>query len=336
MCVFDVKIYKHNTRLTPYIQMNLDDVVVTNIPKKQRGRPRKNGTHTVKKNRSAHKVPVIYEKEIILHLPISLKDVGTNETNKFEVAQTEKDDNNVRSILSMSDSSSSSETGQKLTYNQLIKMVEEKNEIINEFKNKFGTFRDDSSTSKEIKIHTVKIGLDEDSNGHIIVPQHTNIVCWWDTCPFDGEPYFIPERYYDGKFYVFGCFCSVNCAAAYNLNLGDYKFTDRHSLLKWMYHISPKCDIYIPPQPVPILTQFGGCVTIEEYRKNNYLCDKEYRLLMPPMVAVVSCIEETPNNKTKNINMILSDDTNKKKTKTTIGISKQSFGFTKKIKPHIV
>ena len=34
---------------------------------------------------------------------------------------------------------------------------------------------------------------------------------------------------------VFGCFCSYNCAAAYNLNMNDYNIWNRYSLLKKMY-----------------------------------------------------------------------------------------------------
>ena len=50
-----------------------------------------------------------------------------------------------------------------------------------------------------------------------IWPEATNIKCWWCTLSFDDVPCFIPKKMRNGKYHVFGCFCSFNSAMAYNL-----------------------------------------------------------------------------------------------------------------------
>lgn len=298
--------------------MNLNDVVSSPTVKKQRGRPRKNGSHTIKKNKTEQRNIVTYEKEIILHMPISLRDIGQeNNINKFEVeTETEKEKEDIQPFYSHSSISDLSEKSPenisdntKLSIQQMTKLLGEKDKVIDGLKAKLGIFASDGNTPYEkVKICSINFKLKTNGDGTIIVPPKIDIACWWDTCLFDGEPYFIPERYYDKKFYVFGCFCSINCAAAYNLNMCDYKVTDRHSLLKWMYNIPPSYEIYIPNHPVPILDKFGGSLTIENYRKNNYLHEKEYRILIPPMVAIISHIEERSQKKqNKCINVTSTD-----------------------------
>jgi len=39
--------------------------------------------------------------------------------------------------------------------------------------------------------------------------------CFWCTCDFTTEPIFIPSLYHKGKYEVYGCFCSPECAASY-------------------------------------------------------------------------------------------------------------------------
>ena len=60
---------------------------------------------------------------------------------------------------------------------------------------------------------------------------HTNNItkksdCFWDTCEFDNPPIYIPKYFLNGTYYVYGCFCSPECAAAYLMN----KSTDRRNL----------------------------------------------------------------------------------------------------------
>ena len=140
----------------------------------------------------------------------------------------------------------------------------------------------------------LKIPLIDYKNGNQIIPEKTNVCCWWCTYNFDTIPIYIPEIYHDNKYYVFGCFCSFNCAAAYNLNMNDYKIKDRNSLLMnmalYIYKKNINDKFIIAPNR-EILDKFGGPLSINEYRKNFKSCSKEYRLIIPPMSSIIPSVE---------------------------------------------
>ncbi len=120
-----------------------------------------------------------------------------------------------------------------------------------------------------------------------------NSACWWCTYEFDNEPCYLPDRYGDNKYYVFGCFCSFNCALAYNINLRDYKVWERISLLNQLYYDSTKTNEIIDIAPSKeILKKYGGILTIEEYRKNFLIKTKKYLILPHPIIVTNPVIEE--------------------------------------------
>ena len=127
-------------------------------------------------------------------------------------------------------------------------------------------------------------------------PEQVNIYCWHCCHPFKTRPVSIPIRYVNEKFYVYGVFCSYNCAAAYNLNSNDYNKNEKHQLLSLMYsklyNISNFTEIY-PAPPKEILQIFGGNVTIDEYRKNFITNNKEFKLIIPPLISIIPQVEET-------------------------------------------
>ena len=145
----------------------------------------------------------------------------------------------------------------------------------------------------------------------------TNINCWWCTYNFDHLPSFIPDKYHNGKFYVFGCFCSFNCAGAYNLSLNDNRIWERYALMKQLYYMINKntitsiadIDINIAG-PKELLEKYGGPMTIDEYRINSKILGREYHKLMPPFLPINIGFEETTssktNSKTINIGNILN------------------------------
>jgi hypothetical protein len=135
--------------------------------------------------------------------------------------------------------------------------------------------------------------FERDSNGCIRIPERTTEACLWDTFEINGIPYFLPDRCQNGKYYVTGWFCSLNCAMAYNISLGDYKISERISLLKNLYgksqeHIEPAASIRV-------LKKYGGILTIDDYRNNHVKCDKEYRIITPPMTHISQTLEEKMN-----------------------------------------
>ena len=77
---------------------------------------------------------------------------------------------------------------------------------------------------------------------------------------------------------MFGNFCSCECAAAYNFdNLKTYEAFERYSMLNYLYSEKSKIKLAAPRLA---LKKFGGQLSIEEFRKNNLILDKNYKLLI--------------------------------------------------------
>ena len=135
-----------------------------------------------------------------------------------------------------------------------------------------------------------------DSNKKGEWPESTNIYCMWCCHPFEGPPCAIPVKYIDDKFYVSGCFCSFNCATAYNFQ--DYKSGDvweRYSLLNLMYKlIYEKSFTKIKAAPPrEVLSIFGGYLNIDDYRKNMIQNIRDYKIIRPPIISMVPKVEES-------------------------------------------
>lgn len=133
----------------------------------------------------------------------------------------------------------------------------------------------------------------ESRSGKTVICEKTHIACWWCTETFDNIPCMLPEKYHSDTFYVFGCFCSFTCAAGYNYSMGDFKVNDRYSLLKKMYNIITDTDTNIPiAPPREVLKKFGGNVDINVFRSPQFCMTKNCRLILPPMINLIPCIEE--------------------------------------------
>lgn len=131
-------------------------------------------------------------------------------------------------------------------------------------------------------------------------PQRTNLKCWHCTLHFDTIPCKIPYKYDDETdiFYVYGCFCSFNCALAYNSskNLHKDKIDSLiHLLYKKLHNGKIK---YINPAPdKELLKEYGGNLTPEEYKliiKDNLDSSK---VLLPPIIDIgyTTGIQNMPN-----------------------------------------
>ncbi|VVU94917.1 hypothetical protein CPAV1605_642 [seawater metagenome] len=124
--------------------------------------------------------------------------------------------------------------------------------------------------------------------------EKTDIYCWWCCHPYDTCPISLPEKVHNDTYYVFGSFCSFNCAAAYNINMDDYKIWERLSLLKSLYMKIYKKDVEITPSPPrKTLEIFGGHLSIDDFRSNILKFNKEYIYLIPPLVSMTPLIEES-------------------------------------------
>lgn len=146
---------------------------------------------------------------------------------------------------------------------------------------------------RDVKTTPMKIAFVHTHDSKPVILEHTDVACWWCTYTFNNIPCFIPDKYSSDTFYVFGCFCSFNCAMAYNLGLGDYKVSERTSLIRKLYYTlkGTNDDIPIAPQR-EILTKFGGHVTIEEFRNVSNIINRDYKLKLPPLINLIACVEE--------------------------------------------
>ena len=116
-----------------------------------------------------------------------------------------------------------------------------------------------------------------------------NIHCYWCCHSFNTTVFTLPTKYENEIYYVYGCFCSPECACAYNFN--DYKerynMWERYSLLNMLYRKvlnDDKLEI-ISALPRETLKIFGGMYNIEEFRKNNKNYNKRIELLNYPLVS---------------------------------------------------
>lgn len=115
--------------------------------------------------------------------------------------------------------------------------------------------------------------------------ERTNIACWHCTYQFDTIPCFIVDRIIDGTYHVFGCFCSYNCALAYNQDMSDYRVNTRRSLtIKLFNDIFQTTQIPHIAPPKEVLEKYTeGGISIEEYR-NNFIVGREYTVEIPPLM----------------------------------------------------
>jgi hypothetical protein len=157
----------------------------------------------------------------------------------------------------------------------------------------------------------------------------TDISCWWCCHKFENIPCAIPDKYYDDQFYVFGCFCSLNCAMAYNNDINDYKVWERNSLLELLSKKINSVDYkLISAPPRQSLEMFGGNLSINEFRVNSNIIS--YRYILPPMISIIPLIEQDSKIRQSN-NMDNSLKLKRKKPLTTLKYSLNKTMNLKKI-----
>jgi hypothetical protein len=124
-------------------------------------------------------------------------------------------------------------------------------------------------------------------------PQNTSISCYWCCHKFSTVPYGLPVKYYNEKFYVFGCFCSLECVAAYNFNSKEKsdEMWERYNLINLLSRKLGYKPVVKQAPPREALTMFGGKLSIEEYRQ-YFESNKILTLNFPPMLTITQQIEE--------------------------------------------
>jgi len=223
------------------------------------------------------------EEKIILHLPITI-----NEINDFD--NYDAVDN---SLFIKSDKEIKIHA-----YNNIVNDTDSTDSLRTPINNNYD----------KININTVQ----KISTHNLHFTQNTK--CWWCRSCFNTPSLELPEDYYNDTFFCIGHFCSFNCIKKYNLELNDHLIWKRDSLINLFYYKIHKNYKEITPAPHwMILKEYGGCLTIEEFRNNFIINSKEYIILHPPLISRQMQIEESYNiQKLKevpidNLNRIYSD-----------------------------
>jgi hypothetical protein len=284
-----------------------------NPVKRRRGRPRKNEI-IIKKPKEKKKIIQQNSEEILLHLPIKFSELTEN--------NSEKKLNNSFSLNDITEDKDINNTVQDYNkLNELKKNLLKKDKIIKTLKDELKK-KNILKTPSDKKISKMNIDFIKDINGKQVLVSKTDICCWWCTDEFNTLPCFIPIKYHDNNFHVFGCFCSYSCAASYNIKMNDYKLWERHTLLKKLYNkiYNNTSDIILAPAR-ETLKKFGGILDINEFRKNNNSIDKNYNVILPPLTSIIPYIEEKTNykfndNKINKIKMKYMETNTKKNKKT--------------------
>jgi hypothetical protein len=171
--------------------------------------------------------------------------------------------------------------------NQVFKQVNDYSDDILKDKMNMLSVSCDSENKSSNGIYINKINIH-----HINISQETK--CWWCKNCFDTPNVTLPEQYFNSTFYCIGNFCSYNCTKAYNIDLNDSNIWKRESLINLMYHLTYNNFKEIEPSPSwLILKEFGGFMSISEFRKNFETNNSEYILLYPPLISRKMQIEES-------------------------------------------
>lgn len=327
--------------------MDLESSVqILNSSKKRRGRPRKNEILEKPIKTIKNKIPDEH-KEIILHLPVFMNNKSKNVTINNNVNKDKDDesdnDNFDETIIAISNSENDSNNSNDSDISDLKRELKEKNELIKKLKTDILKIKEsgnniyESEYLKDVSYTGLELNLIDNKTGKVITNENKECAismcktCWWCTYEFNNAPCFIPERFYQDKYYVFGCFCSYNCAASYNLNMNDYKTNDRYSLIKKIYEElnsdnTKLRELKLAP-PKEILKKYGGSIEIEEYRKSFNNKNLDYKLVLPPMISLTPCLE------TKTIEKVeLSNDNIKKQAKKLYHAKNNLFSTFAKLK----
>ena len=241
-----------------------NEVKVPNKLPKKRGRKPKEVISNIIKN-------IIKEEPIILHLPIKC-----NYNNDIYIPKPfidiDKFNSKYKNIINTS---------------EIIDINIKEENVVNKF-NKLCTEYSNIIIERD-KVFPIFLEFNEYNNKQTW-PDATNIDCLWCCHSFDKFPFGIPIKKCEDIYYMFGNFCSAECATSYNFdNNNSHESYERYSLINYLYSEKGKIK---SAGPRLSLKKFGGQLSIIEFRKNNTIYNKNYKLLLPPMISIIPLIEE--------------------------------------------
>ena len=143
--------------------------------------------------------------------------------------------------------------------------------------------------------------LFQDANRYQKLPEKTDIACYWCCHSFTSHPCAIPRHIMDEVWYMYGNFCSPECATAYLFKerIDNHVQWERYALLNCLY--SDDADVKSnspsgirPAPPREIIRMFGGTMDISEYRALVHEKRLRVDVMTPPMVSIVQTMDTKP------------------------------------------
>ena len=222
------------------------------VSHKKRGRKPKGGKiiEKVKNNIFLNEV----KPNIILHLKCNSKDINNDSNNKnFDGYMFSENKFNNLNYNFIEDGSEclTNNVKEEISYNLEENCIEENNKNLN----------------KEIHRKLKELSINLHTNN---IPDKKSC-CFWCTYDFDNPPIFIPKHEINNQYFVYGCFCSLECACAYLMeeNIDQASKFERYALLNFIYGKLYNYEKNIKPAPNPYYTldKYYGNLSIQEYRK---------------------------------------------------------------------
>lgn len=210
----------------------------------------------------------------------------------------------IKEIVSeSSESSVSSESFDGMFHNDIppdykCKKCGKNEALIRSLRSKLEVYEKKDKIEKSNKITVNKIKCISLLNNKKVSLKKTDVPCRWDHHRFSNIPFFLPELHINGVYYVTYSFCSANCALAYNMHiLRDSKVDKRKSLVykkyREMYGLSPDDDLEIKvATQIDAIDTYLGSITIDEYRQNFNVLDRDYIVYIPPLKPLNIIVEE--------------------------------------------
>lgn len=266
------------------------------VIKRKRGRPKKSTDTKVQKKQKKSKKSKKYSlldtqpkipiqkitESVLVHLPINIDKFLQQDI--FYDNQFLNYDNKIIEPLPYDPKGNNN----NIFYENIIKQEEEKKLEI-ENKKEYNLHDKDKYVNKKVKEILVQYN---DFNKIKQWPNSIDIKCWWCCHNFENTPCGIPIKYNkeEDTFYVYGSFCSLNCALSYNFHSNIDTKWERAGLIKLLHNKTYNTDEDINYAPErECLKDFGGYMTIEEFRNNNI---QQYNINYPPMLSIIPQMEE--------------------------------------------
>lgn len=241
---------------------------------KKRGRKPKGGK-ILKKNSNSDIIDTT-SSSIILHLKCSMKDLYESK-NSSDIKYFNIHNEDFDSCEKLQ-----SNNIQLNTCVDIDKTVSDNNDI---------DYKTNLNDQKQIRTKLKQLEVDLHKNIQI----NNNSDCFWCTCSFDNSAIYIPKMYKQNKYFVYGCFCSPECATAYLMkeNIDSSTKFERYQLLNNIYAKIYQYSNNIKPAPNPFytLSKFQGNLSIQEYRSlfNN---DRLYIVIDKPLSITLPELHE--------------------------------------------